>query len=59
MNAINHILSLPITDSTAQAYQATTDKAVFIADLLGLFSVDQLTPELEDMVESEILKVNQ
>lgn len=46
---------LQFTKADAEAYINATDKMVFIADLLNLFSIDQLTPEIEDAAEAKLL----
>ena len=51
----NKKMNTKFTKSDAEAYINTTDKAVFIVDLLDLFSIDQLTPEIEDETEAQLL----
>ena len=48
-------MNIKFTKADAETYINTTDKAVFIVDLLNLFSIDQLTPEIEDEVEAQLL----
>jgi hypothetical protein len=45
-----------INSTNARKYIEATDKAVFLVNLLGLFSIDQLTPELEDATEEQLLR---
>jgi len=46
---------ITFTIADAKSYQATTDKAAFLVGLLGLFSINQLTTEMEDEAEAELL----
>jgi hypothetical protein len=48
---------ITFTKADAKSYQATTDKAAFLVELLGLFSINQLTPELEDEAEAELFEL--
>ena len=50
-------MNIKFTKADAEAYINTTDKAVFIVDLLNLSSIDQLTPEIEDETEAQLLSL--
>jgi hypothetical protein len=50
-------MNIKFTKADAEAYINTTDKMVFIANLLNLFSIDQLTPEMEDETEAQLLSL--
>lgn len=44
-----------ISKFTAESYMMTEDKSVFIANLLGLFSINQLSEEMELHIHSLIV----
>jgi hypothetical protein len=48
---------ITFTKDNAMEYKAATNKAVFLVELLGLFSINQLTPELEDEAEAELFEL--
>jgi hypothetical protein len=45
---------ITFTKADAEQYQATTDKAAFLVELLGLFSINQLTEEMETEAEAKL-----
>lgn len=49
-------LNAGFNKATAEAYLATTDRAVFLSNLLGLHSINQLTDELETEAEAQLLR---
>lgn len=52
-------MNIKFTKADAEAYINTTDKAVFLTDLLNLRSIDALTPEIEDETEAQLLALLQ
>jgi hypothetical protein len=45
---------ITFTKADAEQYQAPTDKAAFLVELLGLFSINQLTEEMETEAEAKL-----